>query len=161
LVGDGPERRHLKRLIRRLGLNNVFLFGFQRQEELPKFYGVSDALVLPSMDEPWGLVVNEAMAAGLPVWVSNRAGCAPDLLEDGGNGCSFNPMDVDSIAAALARFSLLTEEQLLRMGSRSRDLIAGWTAQQTMRGIYGALRTAAPQSWQSTIPEAPAVTGFR
>jgi glycosyltransferase involved in cell wall biosynthesis len=140
LVGNGPEKARLNRLIARLGLGSaVHQFGFQPQSELPKFYGVSDALVLPSRDEPWGLVVNEAMASRLAVLLSKSTGCRPDLLEEGKNGFSFDEQDIGSIAACLERFRLLDDEQLLRMGARSADRISNWSLAASLAGIQKAL----------------------
>jgi len=139
LVGDGPERFRIARLITKLGLRNVFQFGFQAQSELPKFYGIADALVLASSYEPWGLVANEAMASGLPILLSKNAGCAPDLLEEGENGFAFDPADVNSIAACLKRFSNAHPEELSRMGNRSAQLIAGWSYREALAGILNAL----------------------
>ncbi|MBI3696258.1 MAG: glycosyltransferase [Acidobacteria bacterium] len=142
LVGDGPEKPRLNRLIRELGLSNVFQFGFQPQSELPRFYGLADALVLPSLDEPWGLVVNEAMASQLPVLISRSTGCLPDLLEEGGNGFSFDEKDAGSVAACLLRFARLGEDERLRMGLQSARRIAEWSYPQALAGIHRALEAA-------------------
>ena len=143
LVGDGPSRPRITRLIEKLSLRNVFQFGFQGQSQLPKFYAMADALILPSRYEQWGLVVNEAMASGLPVLLSRRVGCAADLLEEGGNGFSFDPRDVASIAACLKRFSQTGDEELLRMGARSSQLIRRWSYREALAGILRALQAAA------------------
>ena len=108
MVGAGPEEEKLKHLCRELGLSvydksradstesharaqspvsaetaGVHFYGFRQIEENPIFYALGEAFVLPSLYEEWGLVVNEAMASGLPVVVSHAAGCAEDLLELG------------------------------------------------------------------------------
>src|SRR5207247_1792609 len=67
-------------------------------DELPLYYARAKCFVLPSISEPWGLVVNEAMASSLPVLVSNRCGCAMDLVRHGRNGFVFNPLNVRSLA---------------------------------------------------------------
>lgn len=143
LVGDGPERKRLEALIRRLQLDDVFLFGFQPQSALPRFYGTADALVLPSSEEPWGLVVNEAMASGLPVLLSKAVGCLPDLLEEGGNGFSFDPQDAASLADALERFRRLSDGEVERMGARSAQRIADWDFAHSLAGIHRALESVA------------------
>ena len=143
LVGDGPEKTSLSRLTGELGLSGVLQFGFQPQSELPKFYGIADALVLPSMAEPWGLVVNEAMASGLPVLLSRSTGCLPDLLEERGNGWSFDEKDVGSVAGCLQRFGLLREDELARMGARSAQLISRWSYANALAGIHRALESVA------------------
>ena len=140
LVGDGPERARLDRLINDLRLGQVFHFGFQEQAELPKFHALADALVLPSLYEPWGLVVNEAMAAGLPVLVAQSAGCRPDLVDEGGNGFSFDETNTAAIVAGLDRFSQLDDEDLGRLGARSAERISHWTIEQSLEGFHQALR---------------------
>jgi glycosyltransferase involved in cell wall biosynthesis len=72
---DGSARDHLS--------PGVHFYGFRQIDEIPVFYGLADAFVLPSLIEEWGLVVNEAMASSIPVVVSETAGCAEDLLEPG------------------------------------------------------------------------------
>ncbi|HYM09316.1 MAG TPA: glycosyltransferase [Bryobacterales bacterium] len=154
LVGDGPEKAGLERLIRRLRLDDVFVFGFQPQSELPRFYGIADALVLPSSDEPWGLVVNEAMASGLPVLLSKSVGCLPDLLEEGGNGFSFDAKDAAALAAVLERFGRLDDGEIERMGSRSARLISDWDYAHSLAGIHQALESvanAAPAAGRSRL----------
>jgi len=71
--------------------------GFKQKEELPKYLAVSDVFVLPSVSEGWGLVVNEAMAAGLPILISKKCGCSQELVEDGKNGFSFDPQDTNEL----------------------------------------------------------------
>ncbi len=69
--------------------------GFAQREDLAGLYALAEALVLPTHSDPWGLVVNEAMACGLPIIVSSVAGCAADLVEDGWNGYVVPPRDVE------------------------------------------------------------------
>src|SRR5438034_9827058 len=76
----------------------VHLPGFKQYEELPIFYGLADAFIHASISEPWGLVVNEAMASGLPVLVSIACGCEGDLVKEKVNGFSFNPVRFGKIA---------------------------------------------------------------
>src|SRR2546430_3298455 len=84
-------------------LHAVKFLGFRNQSELPSFYDLCDVFVLPSTSEPWGLVVNEAMAAGRPVVVSDQVGCARDLVQNGLNGFIFPVGDVEALAHALTR----------------------------------------------------------
>ena len=84
-------------------LKNVHFSGFMNQTELPAYYAASDIFVLPSgAGETWGLVVNEAMAAGLPVIASDMVGCVPDLIRHGRNGYVFPAGDVGELARVLA-----------------------------------------------------------
>ncbi|MFI5177450.1 MAG: glycosyltransferase family 4 protein [Vicinamibacterales bacterium] len=77
--------------------------GFLNQRDMGRAYAAADCLVLPSQSESWGLVVNEAMATGLPAVVSDATGCAPDLITPGETGETFPCGDVDQLVAALDR----------------------------------------------------------
>ena len=85
LVGEGPLRLDLERRAAAAGIEATWV-GFLNQSELPEAYAAADLLVLPSRSETWGLVINEAMASGLPVIASDRVGCAPDLVHPGRTG---------------------------------------------------------------------------
>jgi glycosyltransferase involved in cell wall biosynthesis len=92
IVGTGPEQPALQELCRRLGIaQRVWFLPPQPPEQLPFYYVLADALVLPSRIEPWGLVVNEALACGMYVLCSRRAGAAYDLIQPGWNGELFDP----------------------------------------------------------------------
>ena len=142
LVGDGPLQSDLARWRRALGLSDtVHVVGFQQYERLPAYYGLAEALVLPSVSETWGLVVNEAMAAGLPVLVSHRCGCARDLVWEGRNGFCFDPYDTGEIRDALLRLCCGTWDRQA-MGQYSRDLIGRWSVQSFADGLWSAARLA-------------------
>ena len=112
ILGDGHLRPQLTRRVEQLGIaEDVLLPGFKQYDELPAWYGLAGAFVLASTTEQWGLVVNEAMASGLPVLVSERCGCAPDLVEDGVNGFTFDPYDVEGLAGLMQRVAAMTDEQ--------------------------------------------------
>jgi glycosyltransferase involved in cell wall biosynthesis len=103
-AGAGPLEAEVRETGRRLGVATTLL-GFRNQTELPAVYAAADMLVLPSEQETWGLVVNEAMACGLPVVVSDRVGCAPDMVEPGTTGEVFRCGDVAELASAIGRVS--------------------------------------------------------
>jgi glycosyltransferase involved in cell wall biosynthesis len=94
--------------------------------------------VLPSEDEPWGLVVNEAMCSGLPLVVAEGVGCVPDLLEVGVNGFSCQVNDPGSLAGALEPL-LLDAALRRRMGEASRARIATWDFERCRIGVQAAL----------------------
>jgi len=143
VVGDGPQRSRLLRLSRELELDGCVRFpGSIQYDDLPAIYGQAGAFLLPSVSEPWGLVVNEAMAAGLPVLVSNRCGCAPDLVEEGGNGFTFDPYDVVGLARLMFRISAMSEDQRQAMGRRSREIIRHWGPERFAEGMRKAVETA-------------------
>ncbi|HEY2112808.1 MAG TPA: glycosyltransferase family 4 protein, partial [Dongiaceae bacterium] len=102
LLGDGPLRGQLEARARALGIaQRVCFAGFRNQRELPAFYDAADVFVLPSRQEPWGLVVNEAMNAGRAIVVSDKVGSGPDLVKPGENGAIVPTGDVDALAGAL------------------------------------------------------------
>ncbi|MES2699605.1 MAG: glycosyltransferase family 4 protein [Pseudomonadota bacterium] len=103
LVGDGPLRTELEGLVSSLNLQGRVHFpGFLQYDEFPAILGLAGAFVHVSLSEQWGLVVNEAMASGLPVIVSRQCGCAEDLVEDGVNGWAVDACSTHEIAARLA-----------------------------------------------------------
>lgn len=104
IVGFGPLEEELKAISE----SNIHLLGAINNEDLPKIYQSHDAFVLPSTSEPWGLVVEEALNNGIPVAVSERAGCSDDWVKDGRLGILFNPFSEEAIECALS--SILTKE---------------------------------------------------
>jgi len=125
LVGSGPEEARLRELAR--GDERIWFPGYQESAEKTCWYAAADLFVFPTLHDPWGLVVNEAMAFGLPIITTDAAGCAPDLLQD--NGVIVPAGDVDALAAALGH--LLADEALRhRMGQRSREIIADYTVKK-------------------------------
>ncbi|HZZ86328.1 MAG TPA: glycosyltransferase family 4 protein [Anaeromyxobacteraceae bacterium] len=124
VIGDGPLRRKYEELAASLLPGRVTFLGARPYRELPDLYGAADLLVMPSLLEVWGLVVNEAMAVGLPVVVSCTAGAAPDLVEGKGTGFTVDPNDVGALASAIDR---LVRDPELRadMGRRAQELIEG------------------------------------
>jgi glycosyltransferase involved in cell wall biosynthesis/GT2 family glycosyltransferase len=124
IAGEGPERAVLERLAGELGVR-LTLTGDLPWERLLEAYVAADVFALLSTWEPWGVVVNEAAACGLPLVLSDGVGAAPDLLRDGENGTLVPAGDVTATAAALRR---LAADPALRetQGARSRELVAGW-----------------------------------
>jgi len=87
LVGSGKHRRKYEARVAQLGIGNAVVFaGFVQRDRLPAYYAMADLLAVPSRTDVWGLVINEALACGLPVAASNAAGATADLIRDGENG---------------------------------------------------------------------------
>src|SRR5205823_1467894 len=108
-VGDGPLRAQLEQRARELGAPVVFT-GFMNQGEIAAAYAAADCLVLPSDGgETWGLVVNEAMACGVPAIVSDAVGCAPDLIDEESTGFTFPLGDIKALAQRIARANELAK----------------------------------------------------
>src|ERR1041384_4905836 len=116
----------------------VTFSGFLNQTEMTKAYAAADCLVLPSdYGETWGLVVNEAMACGLPAIVSDRVGCWRDLIEEGVTGSVFKYGDVDSLATRLAELAA-DPAKLVRMGEQARALIEHYSVDEAVAGTLRA-----------------------
>ena len=113
-AGSGELEAELRRIAADASLQAEFL-GFVNQSELPAVYAAADLLVLPSDGrETWGLVVNEAMACGLPAVVSDAVGCGPDLVEPGATGAVFPLGDVAALAAAIESVLSLDADHVRR-----------------------------------------------
>jgi len=134
LVGGGPLEATLRAEAAPLG-DRVHFAGFQQLERLPAYYGLADGLLLPSLSEPWGLVVNEAMAAGLPVLVSSQCGCAMELVFPGLNGVIVDPEDVGRLASTLAHLAGLDDEVRRAYGEASRRIIQNYSLEAWARAL--------------------------
>jgi glycosyltransferase involved in cell wall biosynthesis len=138
IVGDGEERASLEKRAEQSGCTSIRFCGFRNQSELPRFFAIATVFVLPSRDEPWGLVVNEAMNAGRAVIVSDDVGCRPDLVGDGVEGCVFAAGDVASLADSLRKV-LATPETAATMGRRGLAKIRTWDFEEDVRGLRRAI----------------------
>jgi glycosyltransferase involved in cell wall biosynthesis len=142
LLGDGAERDALLKLRQNLGLEKaVHLVGAKSYKELPIYYGLASAFVHASTTEQWGLVVNEAMASGLPVLVSSRCGSTPDLVHDGINGFLFAPLDVEDLARKMLNLTQ-SRDRLSTYGLASQNIIADWSPARFARGLTQAIEIA-------------------
>jgi len=141
IVGDGPLKAKLQASA--ASLANVHFAGFQRASNLVSHYAFAGCFVLPSICEPWGLVVNEAMAAGLPVIVSSRCGCADDLVERGSNGFVFDIEEKKALASYMHRVSASSQEERDRMGERSREIIRRYSPESFASEVWRIARDSA------------------
>jgi glycosyltransferase involved in cell wall biosynthesis len=138
MVGTGEMADELQALVHQLQLDHVVFTGFVNQAELPEIYVISDVFVLPSANEPWGLIVNEAMCAGLPIVASAEIGCVSDLVKDGVNGAHVEAGNVESLANALKR--IVSDDALRQqMGNASIKIIEKWSYAQCEAGWRRAL----------------------
>ena len=137
-VGDGEGRRELEHCVATKRISSVRFLGFVNQSEIPQYYGVTDAVVLPSRAEPWGLVVNEAMACGCAVVVSDVCGCAPDLVHEGENGYTFRAGDVEALAQILRELAG-NPERVRAMGRASCEIIKSWSPEVCAENIAEAV----------------------
>lgn len=138
MAGSGELEPTLRSFCAAHALDNVVFPGFVNQSQLPALYAASDVFVLPSEQEPWGLAVNEAMCAGLPIVVSREVGSAADLVHNGVNGYTPRACDIDEFTFALR--SLIKNDDLRRRyGRASLRLIQDWGYRQCLDGIRSAL----------------------
>ena len=141
VVGDGELRASYESVARRLLDGRVTFLGSRPYRELPGIYGASDVFVMPSLREVWGLVVNEAMAVGVPVIATHSAGATPDLIAGKGTGFAVAPGDVADLSNALT--SLVGNEKLrAEMGRRGRELIEQCSTERYARDMFRAAELA-------------------
>jgi glycosyltransferase involved in cell wall biosynthesis len=140
LVGEGKLRPSLERRVAELGLDATFA-GFRQGEELLECFAAADVFALLSRREPWGIVVNEACAFGLPLVLTWGVGAAGDLLREGENGELVRSGDIEGQAQALAR---LAEEEgrRARYGRRSVELIEPWGYEPSVETFAAAVEAA-------------------
>ena len=134
LVGDGYFERRLKKLAK--DHPQIYFLPFQNQTLMPKIYQTCDIFCLPSQGpgETWGLAVNEAMACGKEILVSNKVGCANDLVRKGENGYVFNSKEDLKF-----KLNLLTLQNLKEMGNKSQEIIKDYSFKQKCENLELAL----------------------
>lgn len=142
LLGDGEQRPIVESFIDNEGVTEaVHLPGFVQYPDLPTYYGYADGFVHASTREQWGLVVNEAMAAGLPVLVSERCGCAPELVQEGVNGWTFDPDDPSTLTRSLMRLAHGPSD-LGAMRRKSQSIIQKWGPDRFGKGLHDAVEAS-------------------
>jgi len=144
IVGDGPQKEELMNLVNKLGLKDfIYFVGGKNWKEVIDFYALSDVFILPSISEPWGLVVNEAMICGLPVIVSKRCGSYWDLVKEGVNGFGFDPFNQKELVEIMLKF-IKGDVDIRKMGEESKKIIKDYTpenaANQMFLGIKKVLK---------------------
>ena len=134
-AGDGPARAELESRAREIYPGTVQFAGFIDRDGLPAYYTLAECLVLPTHSDTWGLVVNEAMACGLPIICSEIAGCAADLVRN--NGKLVSPNQVRELAAAMEMMAADSSLRL-QMAAESRKLIQTFSPENCAAGLAGA-----------------------
>lgn len=139
IVGSGPEEKNLRGFCQEARLENVFFEGFQQQEDLPKYYALSDVLILPSSQEVWGLVVNEALASGLYVLCSQCAGAAYDLITEGWNGEIFESHNIEVLAMLIKRAKEQIEDIRKRRWAISQHACRKFSIERSAQAFLEAI----------------------
>lgn len=129
IVGSGPQERKLKSSVPLKFTRYIYWAGWIGYDELTKFYNSASCFVLPSLWEPWGVVVNEAMACGLPIIISKNCGCVVDLCKNGSNGFAFDPTNPLELADLMYKISS-GEVDLKSMSRVSREIISNYTPER-------------------------------
>lgn len=151
-MGDGSERQMLETYAHEHGIDDVHFLGFVNQTRMPRIYGMSDVMVLPSTYDPRGTVVNEAMACGLPVVITDRVGVYGDgdIVRDGENGFVYPADSIERLATILD--TLAVDPALrARMGARSREIIGTWDYDRDVEGILAALKATVPRTQHAPL----------
>ncbi len=120
-IGDGDQKEILQTYVLEHQVKNVCFVPSMPWYEVPQYFAIAHCLVLPSSTEPWGLVVNEAMICALPVIVSNKCGCAPDLVN--GNGFVFDLKEKHSLFQAMLSIIKLSPEKRIEYQFKSIEII--------------------------------------
>lgn len=140
-VGDGAARQALEQRAAAVRPGMVRFAGFVQRDQLAAYYALAEMLILPTYSDPWGLVVNEAMACGLPVVVSRVAGSAADLVRENWNGLLVSAGDVSCLMKSM---ETIAENDELRasMGANSAQLISDYSPAAWTRGIVQTIENA-------------------
>jgi glycosyltransferase involved in cell wall biosynthesis len=160
IVGDGDQRPALEaRAAEALhdsadpaeaGHSDVRFLGFRNQSELPRYYDLCNVFVLASVDEPWGLAINEVMNAARPVIVTDQVGCHKNLVQNGINGCVIPAGNVNALAESLKTI-LANPKTAQEMGTQSLSIINAYSFDQNITGLRQALNAVAPNFPLHTI----------
>jgi glycosyltransferase involved in cell wall biosynthesis len=140
MVGTGSDESRLRALADKLGIA-VAWRGFVDQPDLPSLYGEADAFAFPTLDDPFGMVLLEAAASGLPLIASPYAGATEELVREGVEGFVVDPRDTRAFAAAIARLAASRELQA-RLGRAAHEATRGRTPDATAAGYIGAVEAA-------------------
>jgi len=146
LAGTGSAHADLLERAAKISPGTIQFPGFLHREQLPEIYGLADGLIFPTHTDPWGLVVNEAMACGLPVITTSVAGCALDLVQDGWNGFVVPPGDPPKLAQAMATLAN-NPARRKEMGCRSRERIEKYSPDAWASGVLEAVQFASRPSY--------------
>jgi glycosyltransferase involved in cell wall biosynthesis len=155
-AGDGSAHQELVEQASQIQPGNIQFPGFLQREELAQIYGLAEALVFPTHSDPWGLVVNEAMACGLPVISTTIAGCTPDLVADGTNGFVIEPRDASGLASAMNTLAR-NPEMRSAMGRHSRQRIQLYSSDSWAEGMVKAVQSvlAEKREERNQAPDRP------
>src|SRR5205823_1561487 len=142
IVGSGELEARLRNKVIHEGIPDVHFTGFLNRSQISQAYVAADIFTLPSRrHETWGIVVNEAMNFSLPIVVTDKVGCAGDLVRDGENGFIVSSQDPSELAGRL-RELVRSPKLRQQFGRASHQIISRWTYEEAMSGVVAALSAA-------------------
>lgn len=151
ICGSGEEEPAIRQIIAHKELHDcIHLPGFIAYQSIGDWYGLANAFIHPALQEQWGLVVNEACAAGLPILCSRKVGACYELVHDDHNGLLFDPESTRDMTRVLLAMHQLDSEARTRMGQFSQALVANYSSQMFAQGLLNATNIALEQE----IPKA-------
>lgn len=140
IIGEGPEKERIKSFIQTNKIEGIKLMPFQSQAQLSALYQNSQAMIISSnKSETWGLVINEAMASGIPVIASQHCGATSSLVKDGINGYIFDPYNLQSLIEKWELFINQTEQEREEMGRQSSEIIKEWNLDKFTEATYNCI----------------------
>ena len=139
VLGDGSQESKLKKYKNDNSLEGICFIEGQPWFDVPKILALADVFILPSYSEPWGLVVNEAMACGLPVIVSNKCGSAYDVVKEGINGYTFDPYNIDELTFVFKKF-VDNPEKIIPFGQQSKEIIKRFSPENVAQEMYDGFK---------------------
>lgn len=154
ILGDGPERARYEALVARRGWGDVHFLGYIQSAEVPRYLALADAFVFPTLYDPYGLVLAEAMAAELPVLSSIHAASTRDLVLEGVTGFRFDPLDPEDSVAKLLRVLRMSRAERVNMGRAAYEKVRGCDAESSAEAIIRFVRSLAGQSGARERPAA-------
>jgi glycosyltransferase involved in cell wall biosynthesis len=140
IAGSGPQESILKASVDSSIAHRVYWNGWSQYHELPALYQAAGCFILSSIKEPWGQVVGEALAAGLPVLLSNRCGCLPEYCIEGMNGYSFEPIVPEMLTKRMLQVSFSSQQIREEMGTASKELVQRYTPETWARILIAMTR---------------------
>lgn len=152
LAGSGEQEDAIRHWITENSLEaSILLPGFLQYDKLPGYFKNGFCFILPSFSDQWGLVVNEAMASGLPVLISEQCGCVHDLVHKGLNGDVFNPFSEDDLSRKMSNFDTMSQSEWNKMSQSSISIIKEWSVDDFAKALADAGTYAIKKNSQKGI----------
>ncbi|MFA5098670.1 MAG: glycosyltransferase family 4 protein [Candidatus Paceibacterota bacterium] len=139
-VGDGNLRPELEKYARDRNLKDVVFAGFKNLTETPEYYAIADIFVIPSFNECWGIVVNEAMCFGLPIIASDTVGAISDLVLENKNGLIYKTGEIENLVYCLEQL-VKDDKKRQSFGKKSLEIIKNYSFDKDVEGILRAIRS--------------------